>query len=312
MMKRILLIGALVCLAVSAHAQVLLKQSTATTVNGKLTKIADGTDHTGLDVTSITLKIIKHSDTLASTVTSVACAASGSANDCVEIASSGVYNAELSAANTDTLGRLDVCFLASGDYTDCTRFMVVDPASYNANVTGSLTSVTGIWDYATASATTAGSMGKEIADALPSAVPGAAGGLPTVDASNKIVGIQTGGIDAAAIAAGAITSSEAPNLDAAVSTRSSPALKRATGLVWPIQMLNSTTNLPMTSGTPVCTRSVDTAAFGGTLTETAVDSDGFTFVTLSGADMNATDFVRVKCTLTGARNGYATFRIQAP
>lgn len=207
-MKRILLIGAFVCLAVSAHAQVLLKQSTATTVNGKLTKIADGTDHTGLTVTSITLKIIKHSDTLASTVTSVACAASGSSNDCVEIASSGVYNAELSTGNTDTLGRLDICFLASGDYTDCTRFMVVDPASYNANVTGSLTSAAGIWAVATSTLTGAGTVGKEVVDALPSAVPGANGGLPTVNASNFVAGIQSDGITASSIAANAINAAK--------------------------------------------------------------------------------------------------------
>lgn len=312
MMKRILLIGAFVCLAVSAHAQVLLKQSTATTVNGKLTKIADGTDHTGLAVTGITLKIIKHSDTLASTVTSVACAASGSSNDCVEIASSGVYNAELSTGNTDTLGRLDVCFLASGDYTDCTRFMVVDPASYNANVTGSLTSAAGIWAVATSTLTGAGTVGKEVVDALPSAVPGGAGGLPTVNASNHIVGVQADGITASSIAPAAIGSSEAPNLDAAISTRSTFAVKRSTAKVWPIQMFSSTTGLPMTTGTPVCTRRLDTGAFGGSLTETTVDADGFTFVSFASGDMAGTDSVTAKCTMAGARNSYAVFNIQAP
>lgn len=313
MMKRILLIGAFVCLAVSAHAQVLLKQSTATTVNGKLTKIADGTDHTGLAVTSITLKIIKHSDTLASTVTSVACAASGSSNDCVEIASSGVYNAELSTGNTDTLGRLDVCFLASGDYTDCTRFMVVDPASYNANVTGSLTSAAGIWAVATSSLTGAGTVGKEVVDALPSAVPGGAGGLPTVNASNHIVGVQADGITASSIAAAAIGSSEAPNLDAAVSTRSTPAVKRNTGFQWGIQMV-TTANVPVTTGTVTCTRSIDApGTFAATTNSpSALSSDGFTELTLSNADMNGTDYVILKCIVTGARTYYTIFRLQAP
>ena len=103
MKTRFIAVIAAVCLlTISVQAQT-IKQSTASTVNVKLTKISDGTDHTGLTVTGITLKIIKHSDTLASTVTSATCAASGSSNDCVEVAV-GVYNVELSASNTDTKG----------------------------------------------------------------------------------------------------------------------------------------------------------------------------------------------------------------
>lgn len=40
--------------------------------------------------------------------------------------------------------------------------------------------------------------------ALPNATPAGAGGLPTVDAANKVVGLQAGGIAAATFAAGAI------------------------------------------------------------------------------------------------------------
>ncbi len=141
-MKRLSLFLAFVCLAAPVHAQILLKQSTATTVQGKLTKIADGTDHTGLAVTSITLKIVKQSDTTASTVTSVTCAAAASANDCVEIASTGLYNAELSASDTDTLGRLDFCMQASGDYSDCTRYQVVSSGYWDLVHTGPSTAPT--------------------------------------------------------------------------------------------------------------------------------------------------------------------------
>lgn len=142
--KLVLLFVLAYCL--TSHAQILVKQSTATTVNFKLTKIADGTDDTGATVTSITLKIVKHSDTSSSSVTSVSCAASGSSNDCVHVAA-GLYNAELTASNTDTLGRLDVCAVISADYTDCTRYEVLSPIAYTMVVNGG--SITGTAQSAT-------------------------------------------------------------------------------------------------------------------------------------------------------------------
>lgn len=134
------------CFGVSLEAQILVKQSTATTVNFKLTKISDGTDDTAATVTNITLKIVKHSDTSSSSVTSVACAASGSSNDCVHVAA-GLYNAELTSSNTDTLGRLDVCATITGDYTDCTRYEVLSPLAYSMAVNGG--SITGTAQSAT-------------------------------------------------------------------------------------------------------------------------------------------------------------------
>lgn len=207
-MKKLLLVVTLFLFGGQAFGQVLLKQSTATTVNVHLRTISDGTNTTGATITNLGIKIAKHSDTLASTVTAVTCAASGSANDCVEIASSGLYNVELSAANTDTLGRLDICPVYTGSESKCEKYMVVDPASYNANVTGSLTSAAGIWAVATSSLTGAGTVGKEVVDALPSAAPGANGGLPTVNASNFVAGIQADGITASSIAANAINAAK--------------------------------------------------------------------------------------------------------
>lgn len=313
-MKKILsLLVVIVCLPVLAQAQLLLKQSTASAIRVTLTNASTGAAITGITVTNLSIRHVAHSDTTGATTESEACAASGTDHDCVEIGN-GVYEVEVAADKLGTLGR----YLACPVYTTvqavayCEKFMVVDPASYNANVTGSLTSAAGIWAVATSSLTGAGTVGKEVVDALPSAVPGGAGGLPTVNASNHIVGVQADGITASSIAPAAIGSSEAPNLDAAISTRSTFAVKRSTAKVWPIQMFSSTTGLPMTTGTPVCTRRLDTGAFGGSLTETTVDADGFTFVSFASGDMAGTDSVTAKCTMAGARNSYAVFNIQAP
>jgi hypothetical protein len=48
----------------------------------------------------------------------------------------GLYNAELTSSNTDTLGRMDVCAVISGDYTDCVRYEVLSPLAYSMAVDG--------------------------------------------------------------------------------------------------------------------------------------------------------------------------------
>jgi hypothetical protein len=85
---------------------------------------------TGLDVTTATVKIIKHDGTSA---TSFSPTASGGSNDMVEIASAMKY-LELTTSNTDTVGRLDIIVTA----TDCLpvfkSFMVIPTSSWNAIV----------------------------------------------------------------------------------------------------------------------------------------------------------------------------------
>ncbi len=254
-MKRLFLFFAFVCLASTAHAQILLKQSTATTVNFKLTTIATGADNTAATVTSITIKLAKQSDTSSATVTAITCAASGSANDCLHIAG-GLWNLELTSANTDTLGRFDVCALYTGDYTDCTRYEVVNAGWYDVAVT------TG---------------------------PG------LVSTITAILGTPAGA-----------------SLAADIATRSTPAVKRAVGFQWGIQMVTSAGTL-VTTGTPVCTRAIDSPTFAATTNSpSALTADGFTELTLSNADMTGTDYVILKCTVATARNYYTIFKLQAP
>lgn len=139
-MSRLLGLACMLALSLPALGQRILKQSTATTVNFKLTTIVDGTDDTTATVTSITVKLAKQSDTSSATVSSITCAASGSSNDCVHIAA-GLWNLELTATNTDTLGRLDVCASYSGDYTDCTQYEVVSAAAYDQSVSGTVRTI---------------------------------------------------------------------------------------------------------------------------------------------------------------------------
>lgn len=152
-----------------------LKQSTATTIN--LGPFVDSTitPLTAIDVTTMTVRLVKQSDTSSTTNTSYAPTASGGSNDCVHV-TTGMYNCELTSTNTDTIGRLNVVVTTPGALVVFDTFEVRGAAAYNFSPTG---------------------LGAVLVD----------------DA-----------ITAAKIAAGAITSSEAPNLDAAISTRLAPTV----------------------------------------------------------------------------------------
>lgn len=125
-MKRLLVI--LLLWVGVAHGQQILTQSTASTVNITLLDTTTGVGKTGITVTGITCDLAKETDTLASTKTTFTAAASGSANDAVEIAH-GLYNVELSATNTNTLGRLDMVCQASNAYQAERHFLVVAAAA---------------------------------------------------------------------------------------------------------------------------------------------------------------------------------------
>ena len=138
-MKRFL-VGILLTLAlgIPALGQQLLKQSTATTIN--IGPFIDDTDfktlETALTVTSMTVKVIKHSDTESVTVTSFSPTAgpAGGANDARHVAS-GMYNLELTTTNTDTLGRLEVVTTITGALPVFHRFEVVGSTPYETQVT---------------------------------------------------------------------------------------------------------------------------------------------------------------------------------
>ena len=285
-----------------AEAQLLVKQSTATTVNFKLTKIADGTDETGATIGSVTASLAKQSTTSSSSSTSITCAASATTHDCVHIAK-GLYNMELTSGDTDTLGRLDVCVAYSGAYTDCTRYEVVADASYAVNVDGDLSDTTTLQadiddiqarlpaaltgngnmksdalrvngtaqtaaDIGSLATTVNNKLGapavtvsNDIAalqTALPNAVPGGAGGLPLVDASNRITGMIS------------LPKNVAFNNFMLKMRRA--GVSPATGV---------------TGATVSCTRSLDGAAFGACNVGTATEvGSGWYKINLAASDLN--------------------------
>lgn len=60
------------------------------------------------------------------------------------------------------------------------------------------------WSSSTAGVQIDPALGLTQGGAIPRAAAGAAGGLPTVDAGNRVAGVQAGGIDAASVAGGAM------------------------------------------------------------------------------------------------------------
>ena len=126
----------MLALGIPGLGQQLLKQSTASTIN--VGPFIDDTDfktlETALTVTGMTVKIIKHSDTFSSTVTSFSPTASGGSNDAQHVAS-GMYNLELTTTNTDTLGRLEVVVTVAGALPVFHRFEVIGSTPYETQVT---------------------------------------------------------------------------------------------------------------------------------------------------------------------------------
>lgn len=132
-MKRFLVFFLL--LTAPVFGQQVLKQSTATTIN--IGPFIDDTDfktlETGLTVTSMTVKLIKQSDTFSSTNTSFSPTASGGSNDAQHVAS-GMYNLELTTTNTDTVGRLEVVITITGALPVFHRFLVIPSTKWTEMV----------------------------------------------------------------------------------------------------------------------------------------------------------------------------------
>ncbi len=114
-----------------------LRQSTATAVLvGPFLDDTDGkTAETALTVASIDVDVYKHSDTHPLTKTDITPAASGSSNDMAHVAN-GYYSLELTAGNTDTLGRFELTANISGALPVWHEFMVL-PANVFDSLFGS-------------------------------------------------------------------------------------------------------------------------------------------------------------------------------
>lgn len=167
MKKSLLFILAVLLLCAKGESQQLLRFNTATTVNIGPFEDSAGAVQTGLTVTSITVKLIKQSDTFSSSVTSFSPTASGGSNDCQHVAS-GMYNLELTASNLDTLGRIDLVATISGALPVFHRFEVVPQATYDTLVTNGPASGADLLNTLTSTLTTVGGFGKLVSDNLDS------------------------------------------------------------------------------------------------------------------------------------------------
>lgn len=103
-----------------------LRQSTATAILiGPFIDDTDGkTPETGLTVTSFDVDLYKQSNTHPLTKTDLTITSSGGSNDCAHVAN-GYYSLELTATDTNTLGRLKVTVNSSGALPVWHEFEVV-------------------------------------------------------------------------------------------------------------------------------------------------------------------------------------------
>lgn len=100
---------------------------------------------------------------------------------------------------------------------------------------------------------------------------------------------------------------------AAINTRSAYDFKRSVGFTWGMAFTDTQGN-PVITGTPACTRAIDqvtTFAAGG-VSATAVNSFGYSLLTVGTTDMDGNNFTFVRCTLTGSRGFQYIFRIEQP
>lgn len=216
MIRLILSLLILSALSTQAFGQQWLKQSTATTV--KLGPFIDSTDgvtpEEGLTISQADVRLSKQGGTYAQKNDS-----SAATHDDM-----GEYSINLNATDTNTLGRLRIMIQEAGALPVWQEYLVVPAHTYDVLVMGEqdgVASVMALTDEGgyIADAVVAGTFDtidaldddiaaiKTKTDFLPSATAGTNGGLPTVNASNHIVGIQSGGITSGSFASGAINAS---------------------------------------------------------------------------------------------------------
>lgn len=201
-MKRLLTIlgtAAILALAIAppVTAQQILREDTASTVMiGPFVDSTDGvTPETALTISQADIRISKNGGAFAQTNN-----ATGATH-----AENGWYSVPLDTTDTSTSGRLQVVVAEAGALQVFATFTVVEEQVYDAHYAASATGIDGtalrdaIVNSTAAEAIfesvdaididAAGSFGFYLKTALPAAAPGANGGLPTVDANNRIAGI---------------------------------------------------------------------------------------------------------------------------
>lgn len=138
-MKKLILSVIFTAFFASSGAAQWLRQSTASTINLNLVKTADGTGETGATVASVSVQLMKQSDTSSNSVVSITPAASSSTHDMVH-GGLGVWNLELTTTDTNTAGRLTVTWAYTGCYTLTKTWTVLPADVYDALPGGALQS----------------------------------------------------------------------------------------------------------------------------------------------------------------------------
>lgn len=206
----------------------------------------------------------------------------------------GWYKVAGNATDTNTDGELILHATAAGaDPTDIKVGVVVEFDPRNAPTIQNL--VDGVLNELTSAHTTAGTVGKKIG-ATPDATAGAAGGI-------AIAGSNAATTFATLTSTGALSINGTPmvsqtgdsysrlgapsgaSIDADI--RGVRGVPKSTAFDWAKQFKTSAGVL-VTTGTPACTRSIDSvSAFAaGTLTTTAVTSNGLSKISFGTGDMN--------------------------
>jgi hypothetical protein len=155
------LLTVLMLLAVpSAYGSQFIKQSTATQVDLKFVDSTNGVDaEIALDVTTFDCNLIKHADSGMAT-TALTITASGGSNDSAHLAD-GIYSLELTATDTNTIGRLDLYCQCAGAAPFEAHYTVVASEVYDAQTTD-IASIDDNWEYQTSSIGTSGGIGLQL------------------------------------------------------------------------------------------------------------------------------------------------------
>lgn len=157
-MKRIFLVLCLF-LSTQAYGQTLLKQSTATEVQVSFFDATDGiTPETALTVTNFDCSLVKHADASSATTALTVTAAGGGVNDAGHL-NDGTYFLELTASNTDTVGRLFLKCLCTGAAPFEKWFTVVPSGTWSGLISTGLGSSTTFWNTLLTSLTDADGIG---------------------------------------------------------------------------------------------------------------------------------------------------------
>ncbi len=233
-------------------------------------------------------------------------AAFGSPAGAVSEISVGWYKVAGNATDANTDGPLLLHATGSGaDPTDVVCGTVVDYDPRSATTIQNI--VDGVLNEALSGHTTSGTVAKRATDTgtkvdyLPSVTAGAAGGV-FIAGSNAATTVAT------------LTSTGAFSVNGTsieTTIRNQRALPKSTTLEWAMQF-TTTAGVVVTTGTPACTRTIDTPDTFATTTNTAsaVSSRGISEITLSTSDTAANYYVVLRCTLTGARDYYNIFKFQ--